>query len=165
MKRNFFAALILVLFFAFADLSSSANGQTRKGPAALTRSTEVQQALYTEYKGVRLGVTAEEARAKLGTPALKGSDQDYYVFSDKETAEIVYDAAGKVVTLSVDYLGGVGAPDYKTVVGGEPEQASDGTFYKIVRYPSQGFWVSYNRSAGPVAMVTITIQKMAEKGK
>ena len=64
-------------------------------------------------------MSAEEARAKLGTPALKDSDQDYYVFSENETAQISYDTAHKVVTISVDYLGGVGAPDYKAVVGGE----------------------------------------------
>jgi hypothetical protein len=28
------------------------------------------------------------------------------------------------------------------------------------RYESLGFWVSYNRTAGPVIIVTITIQKI-----
>jgi outer membrane protein assembly factor BamE (lipoprotein component of BamABCDE complex) len=157
-KYGFFVALVMVLFCAFAGLSSDANAQVRKVKTTFAPASD--QPLYTEYKGVRLGMTAVEARAKLGTPALKESDQDYYVFSDKETAQIVYNAAGKVVTISIDYLGGVGAPDYKTVVGGELEETPNGGLYKIVRYESKGFWVSYNRSPGPVSMVTITIQKI-----
>jgi outer membrane protein assembly factor BamE (lipoprotein component of BamABCDE complex) len=158
MKRNFLVGLAVVLFCAFAGLSSQANAQVRKVKATLTPAI-TEQPLYTEYKGVRLGMTAIEARAKLGTPALKDNDQDYYVFSEKETAQIVYNTAGKVVTISVDYVDGVGAPDYKTVVGGELERMANGSLYRIVRYESQGFWVSYNRSGGPVPMVTITIQK------
>jgi len=100
-------------------------------------------------------------RSKLGQPSLKSEDQDYFVFSDRESAQIVYDAAHKVITISVDYVGGVGAPDPKTVVGGDLE-TKNGVEYKLVRYQSLGFWVSYNRSAGPMFVVTITIQKMQE---
>jgi len=30
----------------------------------------------------------------------------------------------------------------------------------MVRYESKGFWVSYSRTAGPVSVVTVTIQKI-----
>ncbi|MGH9872449.1 MAG: hypothetical protein ACRD9S_08280 [Pyrinomonadaceae bacterium] len=159
MKRNLPTGLTLVLLCALAGLSSNANAQARKLQGAVTSDVATQQPLYTEYKGVRLGMTAEEARAKLGIPALKASDQDFYVFSDTETAQIAYNTKGSVVTISADYLGGVGAPDYKAVVGAELEQTPSGSLYRVVRYESQGFWVSYNRSSGPVVMVTITIQK------
>ena len=46
---------------------------------------------------MRLGMTAAEARAKLGEPAMKSDEQDFYVFSANETAQIVY-TAQKVVT-------------------------------------------------------------------
>jgi outer membrane protein assembly factor BamE (lipoprotein component of BamABCDE complex) len=160
MKRNFLAGLTMVLLYVLAGLSLNVNAQARKVRGAVVPDTATQQPLYTEYKGVRLGMTAEEARAKLGTPVLKDSDQDYYIFSDKETAQIVYNTKGRVVTISVDYPGGVDAPDYKAVVGGEPEQTPNGGLYRAVRYESQGFWVSYNRSSGPVVTVTITIQKL-----
>ena len=159
MKGNFLAGLMMVLVYVFAGLSSSANAQTQKVQAAFARNTAIEQPLYAEYKGVRLGMTSEEARAKLGTPTLKGNDQDYYVFSENETAQIVYDAAHKVIAISVDYLRGIGAPDFKTVVGGELETTTNGSLYRIVRYESQGFWVSYNRSTGTVPIVTVTIQK------
>lgn len=160
MKRNFLICLTIILSAAFAELGPQANGQARRVGTGFTRDSAIQQPLYSEYKGVRLGMTAEEARAKLGTPAMKDSDQDYYIFSDSETAQIVYDASEKVITLSVDYVAGLGAPDAKAVVGGELEQTPNGNLYKIVYYQSQGFWVSYNRTAGPVVMVTITIQKI-----
>ena len=44
------------------------------------------------------------------TPTMKYSDQDFYMVSENETAQIIYDAAQKVIAISVDYLGGIGAP-------------------------------------------------------
>ena len=157
MKIKFFLSLLIAVIFGLG-LSSNANAQAHKVKAAFNHEAATQQPLYTEYRGVRLGMLAEEARAKLGTPAMKASDQDFYVFSEKETAQIVYNAAHKVVTISVDYLGGIGAPDYKAVVGGELERTANGSLYRIVRYQSLGFWVSYNRTTGLMATVTVTIQ-------
>ena len=56
-----------------------------------------QSTTYREYRGVRLGMTAAETRAKLGTAALQSDDQDYYVISANETTQIMYNAAQKVV--------------------------------------------------------------------
>ncbi len=149
-----FVAIAFGLSFLF-----SVNAQGAKTKAAFTREEATEQPLFTEYKGVRLGMAAADVRAKLGTPALKGNDQDYYVFSDNETAQIGYNAALKVVTISVDYVNGIGAPDYKAVVGGELERTANGSLYKAVRYETLGFWVSYNRTTGPMPIVTVTIQK------
>jgi hypothetical protein len=159
LKIKFFLSLLIAVVFDLG-LSANANAQAQRVKAALKGDVATQQPLYTEYKGVRLGMSAEEARAKLGVPALKGSDQDYYVLSENETAQICYDAAQKVVTISVDYLGGIGAPDYKAVVGGELEQMANGSLYRIVRYESLRFWVSYNRATVPVTSVTVTIQRI-----
>jgi len=57
---------------------------------------------------------------------------DYYTISEKETAQVAYDKQRKAVTISVDYLDGVGAPDNKLVVGGELEQRPNGSLYKMV---------------------------------
>ena len=158
MKRN----LILIaglLVIALAGLTLSANAQ--KSRASVSNAEPLaQQPLYSDYKGVRLGMAAEEVRAKLGNPVLKDAELDYYVFSDNETAQIAYDANHKAKAISVDYASGVGAPDCKTVVGASLEARPDGSQYKVVRYESLGFWVSYNQSAGPVVTVTITIQKI-----
>lgn len=158
MKRNLLLGIVTVLVCVIAGLAG-ANAQALKGRAAFASETRTQQPLYSEYKGVSLGMTAQQARAKLGTPAIKSNDQDYYVFSENETAQIGYDADQKVVTISVDYLRGIGAPDYRAVVPGDLGITPSGSLYRMVRYESLGFWVSYNRTNGPMPMVTITIQK------
>jgi hypothetical protein len=104
-------------------------------------------------------MSTADVRTKLGAPLQPADDMDFYVFSEKEAAQIVYDSAHVVKTVSVDYVGGVGAPDYKSVVGPEIEVMVDGSLYKLVRYDSFGVWVIYNRGAGDAATVTITIQK------
>ena len=149
-------ALVLLLFAVVIGKGQSRIQAVRPGAAP----TQIQQQLYREYRGVRLGMTAVEVRTKLGEPAMKSDEQDFYVVSAKETAQIVYDAGQKVVTISTDYTGGVGAPDYKTVVGQELPQRPDGSFFKIVFYNSERFWVSYNKSASEVPVVTVTIGTM-----
>lgn len=125
--------------------------------ASVFAQTRVQQPLYREYRGVRLGMTTADARAKLGEPAMKSDDQDYYVFSSTETAQIVYDAEHKVVTISTDYTGGTGAPDYKSVVGEGLLEKPDGSLFRMQMHDAERFWVSYNKSATTVPIVTITI--------
>lgn len=139
---------------------ANASAQTQRSKAKVVNAYAegVQQPLYREYRGVRLGMTTEEARAKLGEPALKADDQDFYVFSANETAQLAYNAVHKVVTISIDYTGGIGAPDHKTVVGADLQVEPDGSMYKLVRYEREGYWVSYNKSAGTLSVVTITLQ-------
>lgn len=115
-----------------------------------------QQPLYKEYRGVRLGMTAAETRAKLGEPAMKSDEQDFYVVSANETVQIAY-IGQKVVTISTDYIGGVGAPDYKSVVGEGLLEKPDGSLFRMVMYNSERFWVTYNKSTSAVPLVTITI--------
>ena len=146
-------AAIVILAFAVASVYGQ---RTRSNASALAPQP---QPLFSEYKGVRLGMTAQEVRAKLGEPNLKGDDQDYYIVSETESAQFAYDKSQKVVTISIDYTG-AGSPDYRNVVGPVIDEKDDGRLYKLVRYEAQGFWVSYNRTSGASPIVTITIQKM-----
>jgi hypothetical protein len=151
----FFLIGILLLL----ALARIATGQTvAAGPGALKTRAQVQQPLYREYRGVRLGMTAAEVRTKLGEPALKSDEQDYYVISPNETAQFAYNAAQKVITISADYAGAAGAPDYKNIVGdGTLLVRPDGSQYRMVMYDSERFWVSYSKTATTVPIVTITI--------
>ncbi len=136
-------------------LSPLANAQKRGAPG------EDETPVFREYRGVQLGMSAEEARKKLGSPKDKGDEQDFYIFSERETAQIVYDKAHKVSVLSVDFT--AGAPDVptpKSVIGAELQAKPDGSMYKMIRYIKAGYWVSYNRTAGDSPMITITIQKI-----
>ena len=156
MKR-FITALVVI---ALTGLIFAANVQAQKARAAAVDNSAVQQPLYTDFRGVKLGMTAEETREKLGTPVLKDAEMDYFVLSDNISAQVVYDSAHKVRMISVDYANGAGAPDYRAVVGQEMTTRADGSAYAMVRYESRGFWVSYSKTAGPVIVVTITIQKI-----
>ena len=150
-----FLLIGLLLLLAFARL---VNGQSEAPRAAGQKAhAQVQKPLYNEYRGVRLGMAASEVRAKLGEPAMKSDEQDFFVISPNETAQIVYNAAQKVTTISTDYTGGVGAPDYKSVVGEGLTTRPNGSLFKMAMYDSERFWVTYSKSATTVPIVTITI--------
>jgi hypothetical protein len=106
-------------------------------------------------------MTADEVRKKLGEPKDKGTEQDFYVFNETETAQIVYDKSQKVVTISADFL--TQGPDVltaKQVLGSDLGAKPDGSVYKLVRFPKAGYWVSFNRTSGATPMTTVTLQKI-----
>ena len=130
------------------------------GSLAQKRGGE-DEPVFREYRGVQIGMTTEECRKKLGSPKDKADDQDFYSFSEREMATVVYDKTHKVSVLSVDFMAGAeGIPTAKSVMGADIEAKSDGSMYKMIRYAKAGFWVSYSRTAGDTPMVSITIQKI-----
>ena len=116
---------------------------------------------YSEYKGVILGMAADEARLKLGVPKDKSDAQDYFEFSANESAQVYYDDAHKVTAITVTYTGKLdAAPTAKAVFGEDVEAKPDGGIFKMVRYPKAGFWISYNKTGGDDPLVMIAMQKM-----
>jgi len=162
LSRISLSIAILGLFGTILGSSVSVQAQkaTRKAASSFTKSTAAQQTPYSEYKGVRIGMSADEVRAKLGPPTQVVEDQDFYVVSEAESVQIFYDATHRVTAISIDHLGDQGAMDYKGIVGTNIDIKPDGSMYKLVRYDKQGFWVSFNRTAGLVPIVTVTIQKI-----
>jgi hypothetical protein len=110
--------------------------------------------------GVKLGMSANEVRQKLHELKNKSDAQDFFVLSDSQTAQVVYDSAGKVVTISVDYTNGSDAPSPEAVIGEAVQPRADGSVYQLKRYPQAGYWVAYSRTAGDKPMVTVTMQRM-----
>jgi len=115
---------------------------------------------FHDYKGVHIGMTSDEARKVLGSPADKGDTQDFYSFNDKESAQLYYDGDHKVYAISVTYLGGTAVPESKSVLGAEADRKNDGSLYKMVRFPKAGCWVSYLRTSGDAPMTVVTMQKL-----
>jgi hypothetical protein len=139
---------------------SSANAQVRKAPAGPTAAPEEVSGSFHEYRGVQLGMITDEVRKKLGDPKDKGDEQDFYVFNETESAQIVYDKTRKVVTISADFLKAPTVLSAKQVFGAEVDAKADGSLYKMVRYAKAGYWLSYNRTSGTSPLTTITLQKI-----
>ncbi|HEX6045456.1 MAG TPA: hypothetical protein VFZ22_13280 [Pyrinomonadaceae bacterium] len=118
--------------------------------------------VFLDYRGVQIGWLADDVRKKLGVPADKGDEQDFYKFSDNETCQVLYDkTTRKVTAISVDFTSGASSViTPQQVFGSDIEAKADGTVYKLVRYPKKGYWVSYYRGGGNAPSITITMQKM-----
>jgi hypothetical protein len=114
---------------------------------------------FHDYKGVTIGMNAEEVRKKLGAPQDKSDQLDFYAFSDNETAQVSYDAQHQVLAVAVNYIGTDKAPACKLVLGTELTAKPDGSMYRLVRYPKVGYWVSYNRTAGDSPVITVMMQR------
>jgi hypothetical protein len=156
-RHDFFVLICLIGMVLF--LANSANGQGTRRTAA--HASDEDSPLFHEYRGIQLGMTAEEVRKKLGAPKEKGDEQDFFIFNETETAQIVYDKTQKVITISADFMNPnsvVITP--KQVFGAEIEPKPDGSIYRMVRYPKAGYWLSYNRTAGAVPLITVTLQKL-----
>jgi outer membrane protein assembly factor BamE (lipoprotein component of BamABCDE complex) len=124
-------------------------------------AAEDDSAVLKDYRGVQLGMTADEVRKKLGAPKDKGDEQDFYVFNDTETAQVVYDNTHKVITISADFLNpGSSVPTAKQVFGSEVEAKADGSVYRMVRFTKAGYWLSFNRTGGTSPLTTVTFQKI-----
>ena len=68
---------------------------------------------------------------------------------------------GKVTAIMITYAGDLAkAPTSKAVFGEDAETNAEGGIFKMVRYPKAGFWISYNRTTGDDAIVTIAMQKI-----
>lgn len=152
-------AILVVITLTIAGVSVVAQ-TTRRTPAVAPEDEPV----FLDYKGIKIGWLADDVRKKLGSPANKGDEQDYFVFGEKETAQVLYDKTSKQVTaISIDFLNGAnGAITPQQVFGSDFETRPDGSKYKLVRYPKAGFWVSYSRTAGDSPIITVTIQKLQQ---
>ncbi|MFL6282762.1 MAG: hypothetical protein ACJ74Q_06305 [Pyrinomonadaceae bacterium] len=163
------ALLVLLAHAVFALGSPLAHAQktaAKSGPAATPHAgvsaPATEDPLLREYRGVRLGMTAEEARLKLGAAADKSDQQDFYIFSETESAQIFYDASHKVIAVSAQYAGdGAGTPSAKSILGTDVQPREDGSTYKLVKYERAGCWVSYSRTAGDLPVVTVSMKRDA----
>lgn len=164
------STLLLLPVTVLILVGSIANGQTVSGESAQEEVAEMTPSasnaaatnlpVFTDYRGVKIGMTAEEVRSRLDR-LNKGQAQDFLVFSERESAQIYYDDKGKVTAISIDYFGAdSNAPTPFAVLGVGLQAKADGSIYQLNRYPEAGYWVSFNRTAGDKPIVTITMQKM-----
>lgn len=149
-------ALVLtaLLFQAGTPFTFAQTQKTRAG-------SDDEAPLFNEYRSVRIGMTTEEVRKKLNNPNDKSDEQDFFVFSENESAQVFYDKSKTVFAISVNFLKDArDVPTVKGVFGSDIAPKPDGSIYKMVRYPKSGCWVSFSRTAGDSPLTTITVQRI-----
>lgn len=151
-------ALVLLTALLFQGGIPLSVAQTQRNRAG---SGDDDAPLFSEYRSVKIGMTTEEVRKKLDNPSDKSDEQDFFVFSDNESAQVFYDKTKKVFAISVNFLNGArDLPTAKGVFGSDIAPKPDGSIYKMVRYPKHGCWVSFSRTAGDSPLTTVTVQKI-----
>src|SRR6266852_3183584 len=99
--NRFAYSLLMAASFMLVLAAPGAHGQRRPqgdGPD--------NQPLFSDFKGVRIGMTADDARKKLGTPRDKSDEADLYVYNDNEAVQVYYDKAKTVSAISIDFMSG-----------------------------------------------------------
>jgi hypothetical protein len=147
-RGSFFLIAVAAVIFFFAPASAV----TAQGTAP-----------FKEYRGVTIGMSAAEARAKLGKAKETTDSEDYYEFDNDETARIIFDENKKVRAISINYDGDHrSTPTPEAVLGQSVPPRPDGGFSKMVEFKKSGFWISYVRTGGSNPLIIITMQKIQE---
>lgn len=153
-RRAQFLCTLVLLLVALPAVCAA------QGTAPQANQDKTEEPPFHEYKGVKIGMTVDEARKKLGNPTDKSDKQDYYSLNDNESCEVYYDEAKLVYAVKITYLGGNAIPEPKKILGIDAESKQDGSLYKMMRFPKVGYWVSYMRTAGDAPMTLVTMQKI-----
>ena len=152
---------VMMAGFVLSEAGSASVIQNSYSSVALPTPENGDKPAYSAYRGIGIGVSMEEARLKLGSPKDKSEVLDFFVFSDNESAQVLYDKDHKVYAISVTYVGNMDSvPAPKIVFGEDVDKTPDGGVHKLVRYPKAGYWISYTRTAGDDPLVIIAMQKM-----
>lgn len=163
MRITLLSLSVILLMLAASNVTAQTTpAQSEVAKASTTGSSSNKSSnlpVFTDYRGVRIGMSADEVKTTLKNLKDGGNGQDFFVFSEGESAQIYYDENKKVMAISIDYIGDIKAPAPNSVLGIELQAKPDGSMYQLNRYPEAGYWVSYNRTAGDKPIVTITMQK------
>lgn len=158
-RTNSILLTIAALFTAVAFLVPSQSASARRVAPATNPTPE--KSLFTEYRGIKIGMAATDVRTKLGKAKDETDTQDQYIFSDNESALFYYDASKNVNAIMITFQGDVSkAPAAKDVFGQDVPPNDSGMIFKMEKYPKAGYWISYTRTTGSDAMVNIALQKM-----
>lgn len=160
-NKNSLRAFLVIILFASSALAAQSRKAEPKPAQAAPPAAQIEEPRYRVYRGVRLGMTTEDVHAALGAPKDTDGRQEFFAFSDTETAQVFYDAQHKVWAVSVNYLGEQGGvPTPEQIFGLPAEVKPDGSIYKMVKYEGAGCYVAYTRSGGDAPLVSVIMQKL-----
>jgi len=130
--KKLIIACSLAFMFAVMSAGSESRCCANAGPA--TMPTPADKPVFTAYRGVEIGMSADDARKKLKNIKDKSDTQETFQFSDNESADVYYDADHKVRAVSI------------TLPGSSMPPPRPGSF--SVRTPRQNQMVEYLRWNG-----------------
>lgn len=163
LSKAVFGLFLLFGLFVPAFGQTAENTQTAANQITDKKSEPpILMPVLTDYKGIKIGTTAEEVRDKLGKAKIDDKDGFFYD-ADDEMVQIRLDGDKKVRLVSITYSDkNDNTPKYADVFGADlpSPTKSDGLIYNLVNYPEAGYWVAYSRTAGEKPTVTVTMQKM-----
>lgn len=166
-KFSFFFSIVIAVSLVLGASTRIQGGvftvniNTPSGQEKVAGTNPATEPAFKDYKGVRIGMSADEVAEKLGEPAVKDNNEEVFLISDVEMVQVLYDKAGGVSALSITYSAEHTNPPAALAVLGEDVAAdADGRIYKLIRYPESGYWVAYSRTAGTAPVVSVTINKM-----
>ena len=162
-----YSVLAIAIVFAFGIVAFGQDTTTATVVAPQPKpSPAVIEPAVKELRGISLGMTVDEVRSKLGKPLSQDDSGLYYSFSNTESAQIGLNSDGKVRTIATIYSGGdQNAPKFEDVFGPSVQVAAsdNGRLYKMVRYPSAGFWIAYSKiGTDKNELTTVTMKKIGD---
>jgi hypothetical protein len=111
-----------------------------------------------DYRGVKLGMKAEEVRAAMGKAELSQPDKDRFVIKGDDRLTVYYDN-GAVKAIQLYIVDPQNAPAWADVVGdAEIIEMESGAKRARRDVAEEGFWVSMYQSKDG-AMTTVTISR------
>lgn len=132
----------------FIEASALASGQDASSqPGKVMR----------EYKGVKLGMKRDDARAAAGKVESSTDSSDEFKLTGDDTMTIHYDN-GAVKAIQLAFLESKNAPAWKDVVGdAEVSETGAGAKFSRKTVPAENFWVTiYQSKDGTVTRITIS---------
>ena len=166
-KFSFFFSIVIAVSLVLGASTRIQGGvftvniNTPSGQEKVAGTNPATEPAFKDYRGVSIGMSADEVAEKLGEPAVKDNNEEVFLISDVEMVQVLYDKAGGVSALSITYSTEHTNPPTPLAILGEDVTAdADGRIYKLIRYAESGYWVAYSRSAGEAPVVSVTINKM-----
>jgi light-regulated signal transduction histidine kinase (bacteriophytochrome) len=137
------SAIVLLLAASAVSAQTTPASQTEVAKVSTASSTASNNGsslrVFTDYREVRIGMSADEVKTKLKNLKDGGTGQDFFVFSEGESAQIYYDENKKVMAISIDYIGdSTNAPSPSSVLGIELEAKPDGSMMIAVKDSGKG---------------------------
>lgn len=157
MPRLWILSFVLMALGSTAFQTRSAAPISTQQPNSDTATRPQEAKVMREFRGVKLGLKADDVHSAMGKPESASTDREEYKLSDDDTLTVHYDN-GAVKAIQIRFTSTKNAPSWKDVVGNaEIQQNENGSKVARVVVSAEKFWVSmYQSKDGATTSITIS---------